>query len=149
MKKALSTAALLALACISSAPHAQTRIDVVQVYERFFASRVAADRCGFVSTSDERKFLMNFMGVTIRALQVQKERHPTLSDGEVKSRMDDRAIWLRQHILSEVDRNGCSSPLIRQLTDLYEMHSEMDLDGFGQHRPGPPATMPDQVPTRR
>lgn len=149
MRKAFFTAVLLASSCAPGAPHAQPRIDVVQIYERFFASRVAADRCGAAGTANERKFLSNFMAVAIRATQVQKERSPTLNGEELKSRMNDRANWLQRNILAEVERNGCSSPLIRQLVDLYKVHSGMDLDGFGQHGPDSPATTPEQAPTRR
>ena len=127
MGRVPTMAVLLALSCAATAPHAQTRIDIVQIQERFFTSSVAADRCWALETGNKHKFMSNFMDVTIRAIQALKETNPSWSDDELKSKIDDRTSSLQNNVVSEIEKNGCKSPIIQQLLASYRVHSEMNL----------------------
>lgn len=120
-------AVLLALSCAATTLHAQTRGDIVQLQEKFLSSRVAADRCGAIDEGDKHKFMSNFMDVTLQAIQTLKERNPGWSDDDLKRIIAGRANFLQNGVVSEIEKNGCKSPIIQQLLALYRVHSEMDL----------------------
>lgn len=127
MKKAPTLAVLLALSCATTTLHAQTRNDIVQLQEKFFSSRVAADRCGALGEGNEHKFMSNFMDLTIRSIQILKETNPTWSDDDLKRNIADRTGLLQNNVVAEIERNGCTSPIIQQLLALYKVNSEMNL----------------------
>lgn len=129
MRKIPTAVAFLVCSCTAIVSRAQTRVDVVQIYERFVASRVVAEHCRALDAATEQRFLSNLMAVTIRAAQLMKERNSALSDDQLGSKTKERADWLRRNIVAEIEQNGCSSPPIRQLLELYKVHSEMHLDG--------------------
>ena len=127
MGKVPTLAVLLALSCAATTLHAQTRGDIVQLQEKFLSSRFAAERCGAVDEGDKHKFMLNFMDVTLQAIQVLKEKNPAWSDDDLKRNIAERTSILQNNVASEIEKNGCKSPLIQQLLALYRVHSEMNL----------------------
>jgi hypothetical protein len=100
----LAVTTALGFLCIPPASFAQGRVDIIQIYENFLASRVAALDCVAVDNATEPKFLSNQRAVTIRAMQALKERN-------------------------RIAQNGCSSERIKALLKLYKLRSEMALGG--------------------
>ena len=129
MGRVPTMAVLLALSCAATTLHAQTRLDIVQIQEKFLTSSFAADRCGALETANKHKFMSNFMDVTIRAIQALKETNPAWSDDDLKNKIADRRNFLQNNVVSEIEKNGCKSPIIQQLLALYKVNSEMDLSG--------------------
>lgn len=127
MGKVPALAVLLALSCAATTLHAQTRGDIVQLQEKFLSSRFAAERCGAVDEGDKHKFMSNFMDLTLQAIQILKERNPDWSDDDLKRNIADRTSSLQNNIASEIEKNGCKSPIIQQLLASYRVHSEMNL----------------------
>ena len=107
----------------------QGRVDIVQIYQDFLASRVAALECGAIDKTTEQKFLSNQMSVTIRATQALHERNPTLSDTVLKDRLIAAQQLLQTTVKTEISQKGCASERIQQLLKLYKIHSAMSLGG--------------------
>jgi hypothetical protein len=130
MKKAvLALAATLGVFCIQPASFGQGRIDIIQIYENFLASRVAALGCDAVDKATEPKFLSNQYVVTIRATQALKERNGNLSDAELAAKVVAAQNATQAAVKTEIAQNGCSSERIKGLLKLYKLHSEMSLGG--------------------
>jgi len=82
MKRAGLVALMLAVPLTKSeAQQPPGRVDVVQIYSNFLASRVAALGCDAVDKATEPKFLSNLQIVTIRAMQALKERNQNPTNG--------------------------------------------------------------------
>ena len=121
--------ALFLLAAGLSKSQAQGRVDIVQVYENFLASRVAASGCDAVDKATELKFLSNLRMVTMRATMALKERNPNLSDADLASRVIAAQNKTAETVKAEIAQKGCSSDRIKQLLELYKLHSVMSLGG--------------------
>lgn len=106
---------------------AQARTDIMTIYGRFLVSRLAMARCGTIEGSVDRKFMVNFTAVTIRAAQVLKARNPTLSDVQLSQKMDAFTAGLRDDVEADITQNGCATPRIQQVLQLYKIHAAMDL----------------------
>jgi len=119
----------LVVFCFSSLSYGQGRVDIVQIYESFFVSRVAALECDGINKATEEKFLSNQLTITIRATQALKERNPDLSDSDVTTKIGEIQNQLKKNVQNEVAINGCSSERIQQLLKMYKMHSTMSLGG--------------------
>ncbi|GAB1715251.1 MAG: hypothetical protein NTAFB05_02930 [Nitrobacter sp.] len=130
MKKAvLAFAAVFGFFCILSASLGRGRVDIVQIYSNFLASRVAALGCNAADKATESKFLSNLQAVTIRAIQALKERNQTLSDADLSAKIVAAQNTTQAAVKGEITKNGCSSERIRALLKLYKIHSEMSLGG--------------------
>jgi uncharacterized membrane-anchored protein len=129
MKRIRFALASLTLFCAPSATVAQGRVDIVQIYENFLASRVAALECRAIDKATEQKFLSNQMTVTIRATQALKERNSTLSDADINNKLLVGLNGLQMKVKTEIAQNGCASERIQQLLKLYKLHSTMSLGG--------------------
>jgi hypothetical protein len=128
-KPTLAFATMLGLFCIPSACFGQGRVDIVQIYENFLASRVAALGCDAVDKATETRFLSNQQTVTTRATQALKERNKSLSDAELAAKIVSAQGATQAAVKTEIAQNGCSSERIKALLKLYKLHSEMSLGG--------------------
>ncbi|WP_438278563.1 hypothetical protein [Nitrobacter sp.] len=128
-KEVLAFATVLGVFCGLSASFGQGRVDIVQIYSNFLASRVAALGCNAVDKATEPKFLSNLHAVTIRAIQALKERNQNLSDADLSAKMIAAQKATQAAVKGEIAQNGCSSKRITALLKLYKMHSEMSLGG--------------------
>lgn len=122
----LATAGLLSWAAFSPG-FGQTTVDILDIYQRFLASRFAALGCHATASATEQKFMANLTMVTTRAAMALKERNPSLSDADLSAKMNGVPTHIRGAIDGEISKNGCSSPRIQQLLALYKMHSEMSF----------------------
>jgi hypothetical protein len=129
VKKANLVLAPLAFLCVPFLAYGQGRVEIVQIYENFLASRVAALDCGGIDQASEQKFLSNQMTVTLRAAQALKERNSSLSDADLTSKVLALQNTLQANVKTEIAKNGCSSERIQQLLKLYKLHSTMSLGG--------------------
>jgi hypothetical protein len=68
-------------------PQPPGRVDIVQIYSSFMASRAAALGCDAVDKATEPKFLSNLQTVTIRATQALKERNQYLSETDLAAKI--------------------------------------------------------------
>jgi hypothetical protein len=127
MKLVRLTAAALALACVPLASHAQGSVDIIQIWQNFVASRVAANECGGVEKATEQNFLANLTTVTARATQAIQERNPTISQADLASKMESASGQIHDKVEAEIKQNGCSSSKVQQLLKLYAMHAAMKL----------------------
>ena len=118
-----------ALLAQSKAQQPQARVDIVQIYENFLASRVAALGCDAVDKATEPKFISNQQTVTIRAMQALKERNKNLSDPDLTAKVIAAQNATQAAVKGEIAQNGCSSERIKALLKLYKIHSEMSLGG--------------------
>jgi hypothetical protein len=128
-KTILALAITLGFWAVPSISNGQPRVDIVQIYSNFLASRVAALGCNAVDKTTEPKFLTNFHTVTIRAAQAVKERNPNMSDAELTAKFGASIKFTETAVKNEIANNGCSSERIQRLLKLYKIHSEMNLGG--------------------
>jgi hypothetical protein len=119
----------MALLTRSEAQQPQPRVDIVQIYENFLASRLAALGCDAVAKDTEPKFLSNQQTVTIRAMMALKERNKNLSDADLTAKVIAAQNATQAAVKAEIVQNGCSSERIKALLKLYKIHSEMSLGG--------------------
>jgi hypothetical protein len=126
-QRAASILLPILLATVFSKSYAQGRVDIVQIYENFLASRVAAIGCNAVDKATEPKFLSNLMTVTVKATQALKERNSNLSDKDLANKITAAQNQLADKVKAEITQNGCSSDRIQQLLKLYKIHAEMSL----------------------
>jgi hypothetical protein len=117
----------MALVTQSEAQQPQARVDIVQMSANFLASRVAALACDAVDKATEPKFISNQQNVTIRAMQVLKERNKNLSDPDLTAKVTAAQNATETAVKAEIAQNGCSSERIKALLKLYKIHSEMSL----------------------
>lgn len=121
------TSALAPAWAQSAPPAGQQRVDIVQIYERFFASRIAALDCHATSEATELPFLTNMQIVQIRALMAIKERNAGVPEEQLATRVVDFEKHAKEAIDNEVSHNGCNAPRIQQLVSLYKLHASMKL----------------------
>jgi hypothetical protein len=114
---------------VQSASFGQGRVDIVQIYQNFLASRIAAVECKSVDKTTEPKFLSNQLTVTVRASQALKERNPSVSDADLAAKIVAAQNATQAAVKTEVAQKGCSSERIQQLLKMYKLHSEMSLGG--------------------
>jgi hypothetical protein len=125
----LASVTVFAIFCLPSASREQGRVDIVQIYFTFLASRVAALGCNAIDKATELKFLSNQQTVLIRATQAFKERNANLSDAELTAKIIAAQNTTSANVKAEIAKNGCSSERIQSLLKLYKLHSEMSLGG--------------------
>ncbi len=127
----LAMAAFLALACVPFEARAQAegqthvKVDIVQIWENFIASSVAADACGGVEKTTRDNFLANLTTVTLRATQALQARNPSVPPADVASRMENASGQIRDKVQAEIKQNGCASTKIQPLLQMYKMHADM------------------------
>jgi hypothetical protein len=119
--------AILLTACASTNLLGQSKVDIIQIWQNFIASRVAAEECGAIDKNTDTHFLANLLDVTIRATQAIQERNSGVSHDEMVGRMKSAGDEIRGKVDSEIKQNGCPSPRIQQLLSMYKMHSTMRL----------------------
>ena len=119
--------AALAIACLPLASSAQGSVDIVQIWQNFIASRVAANECGTVEKATEQHFLVNLTTVTTRATQTLQERNPTVSQADLTSKMEAASSQIHDKVEAAIKQSGCSSPGVQQLLTMYKMHSAMNF----------------------
>jgi hypothetical protein len=120
---------LVTLAPCSEAQQPPGRIDIVQIYFSFLASRVAALSCDAVDKATEPKFQSNLLTVTIRATQALKERNQNLSEADLSAKIIAAQNSTQAAVKSEIAQNGCASDRIKELLKLYKVDSEVSLGG--------------------
>ena len=127
MKRSFLAMALLAFASASAPVHAQGQIDILQIWQNFIASGVAATECGSVEPASRQKFLSNLTAVSIRATQALQQRQPSAAPAAVASEMKLAGDGIHDKVEAEIKQNECSSPKIQPLISMYKMHSEMNF----------------------
>jgi 2,3-bisphosphoglycerate-independent phosphoglycerate mutase len=103
------------------------KVDIVQIYVNFVASRVAALGCDAQDKATEVKFLSNLQTVETRALMALKERNGNISEGELSVKIKALLQFTQDAVKAEIANNSCASVRIRELLKLYKLHSEMSL----------------------
>jgi hypothetical protein len=115
----------LVLAFVPLASQAEGRVDIVQIWQNFVASSVAARECGGVEKATEQNFLVNLTTVTTRATQALQERNPTVSPADLTGKMEAASGQIKDKVEAEIKQNGCPSPKIQPLLQMYKIHAGM------------------------
>jgi hypothetical protein len=97
---------LAALLTHSEAQQPPARVDIVQIYANFLASRVAALGCNAVDKATEPKFLSNLQTVTIRAAQALKERNENLSEPDLTAKVIAAQHLTEAAVKTEIAQTG-------------------------------------------
>ena len=119
--------AALLISCVSVGAHGQSRVDILQIWQNFIASGVAATECGSGESPAKQKFAANLTDVSIGATQALQQREPSATQEQIVSRMKTVGEDIHEKVEAEIKQNGCSSPKIVQLLAMYKMHSEMNF----------------------
>lgn len=127
MKRLFPAVVVLTIAGASAHVHAQNQIDILQIWQNFIASGVAATECGSAEPASRQKFLSNLTAVSIRATQELEQRQPSAAPAAIENEMKLVGDGIHNKVEAEIKQNGCSSPKIQPLISMYKMHSEMSF----------------------
>lgn len=122
MNPKVRAAAALTLVCAFAA-RSQGRVDIVQIWENFIASRVAASECGGIDKNSDQNFLVNLTSVTIRVTQAIEQRNPTVPNADLVGKINALSDGIHDKVDAEIKQNSCSSPRIQQLLSMYKLNA--------------------------
>jgi hypothetical protein len=128
----VTTTVLLALVLIPAAAGAQSRpylhrTDVIQTWQDFMASAVAARQCGGVQKASSRGFRANLTTISQKATRTLEQRFPTMPKAELADRMKRVSDGVREKVSAEIKQNGCKSTRIVALLQMYKTNAAMRL----------------------
>jgi hypothetical protein len=100
----------------------QTGIDITKLMTYFVVSAVAEDQCLHASDDEKAQFNKNLLVVSLKTVQVVKERSPGKSDETIKQEFDTFYSGVRQRYSEALQKAGCDSTLGKQGSDLWKVN---------------------------
>lgn len=99
------------------------KIDILEIYNRFYLTQSLAQKCGQPDKGMVRKFSKNFSIVKIRAEERVQEMRTDFSAQQVQSSFKTMNGRLDKIVAAVT----CKSPQAEQLMKLYEFHANWDM----------------------
>jgi hypothetical protein len=124
-------AAVTIVMCLA-APAAAEGPDILQIFDRFVISKAAAEKCLKPSQDTAAKFLVNFQGVTIRAVMRLKEMYPNSPQEKIEAGVKGRMDELSTKTAALVEKEGCGGENTANLLKLFDFHANWDMYGKGK-----------------
>ncbi|WP_129587806.1 hypothetical protein [Herbaspirillum robiniae] len=108
---------------------AQPSMDIVSIANQFIVSGVAAKKCSLIDAATEQAFRTNFLAVSIRKIQVLKERNPQLTDDQIAEQDKESTEQYRARAEQVISQYGCQSPAVQELIQRYKAQAAWKIGG--------------------
>jgi hypothetical protein len=116
-------ALLASLVLSTTAASAHAEANIVQTWQTFIASRIAAKDCGGLDPAVDARFMGNFTEVTLEASRAVAGYQPQASNDAIVADFKTLARGIHDRVDAEVKANGCASPRIQRLLAQYRANA--------------------------
>ncbi|SNZ07382.1 hypothetical protein [Cohaesibacter gelatinilyticus] len=99
------------------------KIDILEIYNRFYLTQGVAQKCGMSDKALKKKFSRNFAIVKIRAQERVQQRRPDFSEQKVHASFR----VMNRRLDKVVEALGCKSTEAEQLMKLFKFHANWDM----------------------
>lgn len=101
----------------------EPQITIFDIYDRFIASRSAAQACYLPSETEATQFGVNLIDITVRVHLRAKEIDASLDEENFTNFVAERTAELTQNIAALAQAEGCDSETLMGLVALYKFHA--------------------------
>ncbi|WP_444919131.1 hypothetical protein [Microbulbifer sp. JMSA003] len=114
----------LSLALFCSVTYAESKTDILKMFEHFTLSSAAAGKCIKPEKKVLNAFLANYEMVSIYALQEVMKRNPAMSKEKAREAMKVGGEKATQMVYTVIEKGGCESPKIQDLIKRFHVQAK-------------------------
>lgn len=122
----LPVVVLVVLGLVSPAA-AESRIDILEIFDQFMISNAVASRCEKPDEQKAAKFLANMNTVRIFATKKLMQMSKDATEKTIDKAAVERYRRIDKAISDVIAREGCDAPQIKEARKRFDVQAEMNL----------------------